>query len=421
MKDEPGLLFLQKLNMKQAKRPTQIIAAVTNAVGKKAGEAFLDNYEKVRLSRIRNNKDDMEFDSSVFYELQNENLDLSLAYTGCYIADYLRSFFKWVEANRDMFGKEILDIGCHNGVTTCYLAQQFPESVVIGVDRVANSIEVSKQLAERLGLKNVEFLQIDVNDWSDKQFDTVVSSRVLQENYVMFFHGLEKSDPLNDLTEYCEVRLKKYAGTLSRLVRDGGILATSEVMSDNPLLSGWMQALNAESLAPIEERFTKFEGMELDEPRSVRMMFYKKGESFDREKVYQIYERYLYQGVRNLNGVPFDVSRSDWYGNAWVYCQRKELLYGFVGYIGERKQFKTAVWALKDDPGSLLAEQYVNDKYGTKKEPIGELAEWKKDYCRFILDLFYQGVTVYKIEFHNGIETRGKEVTTKEIIELSGL
>lgn len=419
MKNEPGLLFLQKLNMKQVKRSNQLISSVNKVLGIKDGMAFLMKYDSIRNSLSKEENRESVSDFSALYDLQNENLDLSLVYTGSFIADYLRSLFSWIEENRNMFGHEILDIGCHNGVTTCFLAQQFPDSVVLGIDRTANAIKVSKQLAERLGLKNVEFLQGDANELKDKQFDTVVSSRVLQENYVMFSHILEFSDPLNVLTEFCEVRLKRYAETISNLVKNEGTAIIAEIMGDTPLFSGWLQALNSVSLIPVEEKFKKYEGMELDEPRSIRMLVCGKGSPIKRETVYQMYERFLYQGVRNINGVPFDESRSGWYGNAWVYCQHEGLLYGFVGYANGIKQFKTAVWSLKNDPGYLLAEHYGNGNYGTKREPIGELAEWKKDYCRFIMDLVYQGVSVYKIAFENGKETRGEQVTGKEIIELS--
>ena len=421
MKNDPGLLFLQKLNMKQVKKPYLLVKEITKILGAKEGAAFLKKFEILQTELKQNEGDEAETDISPLYEMQNENLDLSLAYTGCFIADYLRSFFNWIEENRDVFGHEILDIGCHNGVTTCYLAQQFPDSVVIGIDRVENSVKVSRQLAERLGLKNVEFLQIDVKDIKDRQFDTVVSSRVLQENYKMFFHRLEFSDPLNELTEYCEVRLKKYAETLSKLVKENGTLVTSELMGDNPLFGGWLQALNAQSLIPDEERFKKFEGMDLDTPQSARMLICKKGEPLERNDIYQMYEKFLYINVRNINGIPFDVSRSGWYGNVWVHCQHEDLLYGFVGYANGVKQFKAAVWSLKGDPGYLLAEQYANGNYGTKREPIGELAEWKKDFCRYILDMQHMGVTVYKISFENGVEKRGDKVSGKEIIELSGL
>ncbi len=421
MKNDPGLLFLQKLNMKQVKKPYQLIKEVTKVLGIKEGMAFLKKFESAQTALARNESDKTESDISALYEMQNENLDLSLVYTGCFIADYLRYFFNWIEDNRDMFGHEILDIGCHNGVTTCYLAQQFPDSVVIGIDRVGKSVEVSKQLAERLGLKNVEFLQTDVKNMKGRQFDTVVSSRVLQENYRMFFHNLEFSDPLNDLTEYCEVRLKKYAETLSKLVKKNGTLVTSELMGDTPLFSGWLQALNAESMIPVQERFKKYEGFDLDKPQSARMLICKKDKPSNRETVYQLYEKFMYQEVKNINGIPFDVSKSGWYGNVWVYCQHESLLYGFVGYANGIKQFKTAVWSLKGDPGNLLAEQYANGEYGTKREPIGELAEWKKDFCRYILDMQRMGVDVYKISFENGLETRGDKVSGNEIIELSGL
>ena len=55
----------------------------------------------------------------------------------------------------------ILDIGCDNGLATCFYASQRPDAEVLGIDRCAEGIACAEHLASMLGLKNVTFIHGD--------------------------------------------------------------------------------------------------------------------------------------------------------------------------------------------------------------------------------------------------------------------
>lgn len=96
------------------------------------------------------------------YRAKNANWDLSRdvtsQYAGRQYANYLSLF---VVAKEPPTAKRILDIGCDNGIATCFYASQFPDAEVYGIDRCAEGIACAEHLARILGLKNVAFIHGD--------------------------------------------------------------------------------------------------------------------------------------------------------------------------------------------------------------------------------------------------------------------
>jgi precorrin-6B methylase 2 len=128
-----------------------------------AGAAFLD------LSHGRADCSQGEKDYAALverlYRAKNATWELSRdvtsQYAGRQYANYLSLF---VVAKEPPTAKRILDIGCDNGVATCFYASQFPDAEVIGIDRCAEGIACAKHLARVLGLENVTFIHGDASE-----------------------------------------------------------------------------------------------------------------------------------------------------------------------------------------------------------------------------------------------------------------
>jgi 2-polyprenyl-3-methyl-5-hydroxy-6-metoxy-1,4-benzoquinol methylase len=77
-------------------------------------------------------------------------------------------------------GKEVLDLGCNNGVLSLYMARA--NCRVLGVDLARNAVEAAERSARQLGLAQARFEQIDfVAEWSaDNAFDLVLCSHVIE-------------------------------------------------------------------------------------------------------------------------------------------------------------------------------------------------------------------------------------------------
>jgi 2-polyprenyl-3-methyl-5-hydroxy-6-metoxy-1,4-benzoquinol methylase len=72
--------------------------------------------------------------------------------------------------------RNILDAGCGRAVFSFQLARKFPDATVIGVDMDTEQLAVNRRIAERAGLSNVVFSNMDVAclEYVEK-FDLVLS------------------------------------------------------------------------------------------------------------------------------------------------------------------------------------------------------------------------------------------------------
>lgn len=125
-----------------------------------AGAAFLD----LSHGRADATQEEADYPQLVkrLYTAKNASWELSRDVTsqfaGRQYANYLSLF---VAAKEPPTATRILDIGCDNGIATCFYASQFPDAEVIGVDRCAEGIACANHLARILGLKNVAFIHGD--------------------------------------------------------------------------------------------------------------------------------------------------------------------------------------------------------------------------------------------------------------------
>ena len=112
------------------------------------------------------------------YEQMYQNLDLSLDVASTRRNLYFH-FLEWFIGTIRNFEGTLLDIGCGNGVHSCFYAIRYPAATVVGIDVSNEAISCAKQLAERLELKNVEFKVADYNSEAlplgEKSIDLAVS------------------------------------------------------------------------------------------------------------------------------------------------------------------------------------------------------------------------------------------------------
>ena len=77
----------------------------------------------------------------------------------------------------------VLDFGCGVGILTTFYARQHPEVSFVGLDRSAASIAVAQAQADRLGLKNVRFVPLDVErEAISGFFDLLISTHALVQS-----------------------------------------------------------------------------------------------------------------------------------------------------------------------------------------------------------------------------------------------
>jgi SAM-dependent methyltransferase len=118
------------------------------------------------------------------YALKNSSLELSL-YVGEYYASSMwREFASWlVRENMDR-PSQVLDIGCENGVLTCFYGSLWPDAKVVGIERCSAAIASARKLAANLGLANVAFEHADARDYlgaNGDRFQIIMASLVMHE------------------------------------------------------------------------------------------------------------------------------------------------------------------------------------------------------------------------------------------------
>lgn len=119
-----------------------------------------------------------------FYNTKNKTLRLSLDVAN-YSYDLYKNYLNWFINYKKEAPKRILDLGCDNGLVTCFIAKLFPDSEVIGIDKLEKGLACAKELAQKLELTNVTFLKMDISDiqnhFPKNSFDLITALAVFHE------------------------------------------------------------------------------------------------------------------------------------------------------------------------------------------------------------------------------------------------
>lgn len=174
MNKQPVIDFLRQLTLKPSKNINQFWRDLEYDHGRRV----TDMLKQSMANRIPGST------TNEIYSIKNQSLRLSLSFAN-YSADLYRQFFDWFVAMPQQKAERWLDVGCDNGIVTCFIATLFPESEVVGVDIEESAISCAIALANQLGLTNVRFFQSDV--WNldavldENSFDRIISVRSFHE------------------------------------------------------------------------------------------------------------------------------------------------------------------------------------------------------------------------------------------------
>jgi SAM-dependent methyltransferase len=197
------------------------------------------------------------------YVLKNSTLALSIDVTSQYCNQMYSDFMRWFLRGNFATPKSLLDVGCDNGIVTCFYATVYPEAQVVGVDKCEQGIACARELAGRLHLANVRFEVRDLLSpdgmFPDHSFDLIVSTTVFHEVLEFpedFAEGTGSSiDPIK--TEAADSHAVKIVADLAMLLRDEtGIWVSMDRWPDAPSLAWWIRLLNQAGLSMVADRST---------------------------------------------------------------------------------------------------------------------------------------------------------------------
>lgn len=185
----------------------------------------------------------------------NQNLELSLLASSFYDWVFFRRTMDYLLRYERFWIGDILDMGCGNGILTCFLARMRPDSSVTGTDLSEMAVSAAEELARRLGVDHVRFAVLEAKE--RKKYDTLFSCRTAHENVAQ--RPLIEESKLAPLSarEQTE-RHEAYAKTLSAYVAPQGYLVSVERYEDDDAYAGLVRALSHAGFRQVKGTHMQF-------------------------------------------------------------------------------------------------------------------------------------------------------------------
>ncbi len=333
--------------------------------------------------------------------LANRSPETGLALTAAIDGDILRKICHWVVYHKKLFGSTVLDVGCGCGILTCFLAMQLPGARVVGADPRQDAVDRARQLAGKLGVKNVAFRRAAAAELRDQTYETVFSFRTLGEK-----PGVADADRrmllLNTQADQTAEALSGYAGELAALTAQGGRLISFEPGGRSPRLLGWLYALSDSGFGPAEQYQKELLCQTADaEKMELSVTVAVKGVQVGREDAYRLFtapfaplmkqNKYVMEGAE-----------------AAVYLQNTlgELVEGYnIRFEDGTWAARMGLWTHRLDPSLLLSEQQAA---GSRNKLFLSLTEKREAEIRAMRGDIHQflrrGMEVRAMTYENGRE-----------------
>lgn len=379
-KKDIGLSYLRQLDMNPPKESKLLYFQFSSKYGETVGRRMLsDLYRKIR--EFEENADYL----SEFYEMKNESLDKALLFNGGYQADNYRQICNWIVENHDVFGKEILDAGCECGVISCFLAMAFPESHITAVDRSKNAIKAARELAARLDVHNISFINDDIANLPKRKYDTVFAMRLLQENCrmdnIMSNYQLLKKEAA-DFAENIHDFAKKLTGFAS----ENGYLVSAERCDVDPVFLGWMQKLNELGCGVVPECYEELTCQEMENQSHIQVLVTKNSGTVDPEEVYRFWCACQIVYTDHARGSQY----TGWYADMQLQNFGDKPLDGFLLQDKAGNNLLTySLWSHKEIPDILFLYQAMGDEHilsvfqaSAKEDILRQVEAIKQEYVQ---------------------------------------
>ena len=235
---------------------TRLDTALLEAFGKEEGERHIE-----RLDELFGRSEERLLcgtGGTVYLHRQeelvaymNQSLKMSLLAASFYDRVFFKRAAEFLLEYASCFAEDIFDMGCGNGILTCFLALQHPDSHVTGLDLSKEAVCVAGELAGKLGLQNVYFMR------NVQTCGTLFSCRTVHENVA--WRPLCEENAAAALTaEEQEQRHRQYAGVLSALIKPRGYLVSVERYEEDGAYAGLVRALELAGFCQVKGTHMQF-------------------------------------------------------------------------------------------------------------------------------------------------------------------
>ena len=217
-------------------------------------------------------------DNDSFYRLKNKTLAGSLCVSAAFDSGVFRHIGNMLVDNSDLLCGTVLDIGCDCGIVTCFMASENPDTKFIGVDKNELAVNNAKELAESLGLENVEFVTADVYDFAlEEKANAVTSFRCLLDIAQAQTKGVSVIGERGER----EARYAEAFSPLAKAVCDnlthGGTVISVERYTALYGWLGWMSALSNNGVNPLSDKCALMTAQDISSTIEYSVTFAQKG------------------------------------------------------------------------------------------------------------------------------------------------
>lgn len=347
--------YLNKIKLS----PIKSINQFWNELYYKHDKSIVDELQKIVNARAdRRTYGDL-------YEYKNQTLDLSLNFSR-YSTDLYRKYFDWFIKINCETPRRILDIGCDNGIITCFYALLFPTCNVVGIDISENSIKCAEELKSKLGLSNVEFKMARIQDinqiFNDDNFDMIASVRTLHEavglpeapKHIWAMEDLEKLEQ----KEFENNELKKTLKDIrDRLTPDGKFISWERIYNEDSYL--YLRELENAGLYLKPELSKSIKFHEVGDEQSMPVIV-AETEDYHTNLVEEVLRIFAGKDVESIS--INDSLKDEAAELSFNRCLGKTLLSGFqIDYVKENgNKLRSELWKFDF---AILLYQYSNVGY----------------------------------------------------------
>lgn len=217
-------------------------------------------------------------DNDSFYRLKNKTLAGSLSVSAAFDSGVFRHIGNMLVDNADVLTGTVLDIGCDCGIVTCFMASENPDTKFIGVDKNELAVNNAKELAESLGLTNVEFVTADVYDFTlDEKVNAVTSFRCLLDIAQKQTKGVSVIGERGEREARYAEAFSPLAKSVCNNLSDGGAVISVERYTALYGWLGWMTALSENGANPVPDKCALMMAQDISSTIEYSVTFAQKG------------------------------------------------------------------------------------------------------------------------------------------------